>query len=268
MPGRMKMPGGMLVLGGVAAAHVSARKAQSEMHPTVTHLQAIFTAAGTRFDVANFLYVFASAHFHSLTALPERKPWLGLLLVRPGRSSACLPQAGYAPTDACKANSNRCHESGGVRNFGRVAGLVVGNLEAQETMHGLKGFPVLRGYADAPAALRVFQLVFDSLAQALHRFGAWRILRMDQHGNLKISRREQFSDVREVRTDGVPAGGVLRVPGVGLNGPAVGIEPEMMGGLVVRETHLMIPALHHALVLSFCLGRLLRGCGFVLLHSG
>ena len=47
----MKVFGCMLVLGGVAAAHVSAGEAKPEMNPAVSHLQAFLTAIAVRLVV-------------------------------------------------------------------------------------------------------------------------------------------------------------------------------------------------------------------------
>jgi hypothetical protein len=66
----VKMFRGVLVLGRVAATHVAAGEAHPQVHPGVSDLQAIFTATGTRFDVANFLYVFALAHLFSPITVP------------------------------------------------------------------------------------------------------------------------------------------------------------------------------------------------------
>jgi len=47
------MFGRVLVLRGIAAAHVPAGHAQAQMHPAITELQAFLTAGGVRADVAN-----------------------------------------------------------------------------------------------------------------------------------------------------------------------------------------------------------------------
>jgi hypothetical protein len=64
--GRAKVLRGVPVLGRVATAYVAAGEAHPQVHPGVSDLQAIFTAAGTGLDVANFLHVFALAHFFLL----------------------------------------------------------------------------------------------------------------------------------------------------------------------------------------------------------
>ena|SRR5690349_3652135 len=53
----MKMLGGMLVFGGVAAAYVSARQAKPEMNPAVSHLQALLTTIAVRLVVGGSLQV-------------------------------------------------------------------------------------------------------------------------------------------------------------------------------------------------------------------
>src|SRR5579872_1724091 len=60
--GGMKVFGGVLVLGGVAATHVAAHQAQAEMDPGISHLQALFAAAGVRLDMMNLLHVNAFRH--------------------------------------------------------------------------------------------------------------------------------------------------------------------------------------------------------------
>jgi hypothetical protein len=52
---RVKMLGGMFVLGTVAATDMSARQTQPQMNPTVAHLQALFAALGLGFDGTNLI---------------------------------------------------------------------------------------------------------------------------------------------------------------------------------------------------------------------
>jgi hypothetical protein len=47
----MKMLGGVLVFGGIAAADVAAFAAKTEMHPGVAHLEAFFATPAVRLDV-------------------------------------------------------------------------------------------------------------------------------------------------------------------------------------------------------------------------
>jgi hypothetical protein len=60
--GRMKMFGGVLVLGRVAAADVAAFEAQAQVDPGVSHFQALFAAAGVRLDGANLRKMRAARH--------------------------------------------------------------------------------------------------------------------------------------------------------------------------------------------------------------
>ena len=62
MLGGAKVLGRMLVLGGIAAADVSAVKAETKMNPCVAHLQALFATLGVRFDWLEVLYVLATVH--------------------------------------------------------------------------------------------------------------------------------------------------------------------------------------------------------------
>ena len=72
----VKMFGGVLVLGRVAAADVAAGEAHPQMDPSVSDLQTIFTAARAGFDVADFLQVFALAHFF-LPGFVQRSRFVG-----------------------------------------------------------------------------------------------------------------------------------------------------------------------------------------------
>jgi hypothetical protein len=58
----MKVLRGMLVLGGIAAANMSATQAHPKMDPPVTHLQAFFTTLGMRFDVFDLIEMSAFGH--------------------------------------------------------------------------------------------------------------------------------------------------------------------------------------------------------------
>jgi hypothetical protein len=53
----MKMLGGVLVFGTVAAADVAALLAEPEMDPGVAHFEAFFAAVNFRFNVANLIGV-------------------------------------------------------------------------------------------------------------------------------------------------------------------------------------------------------------------
>ena len=51
----VKMLGGMFVLRGIAATHVAAFKAKSQMDPGVAHFQTLFAALGVRGDLLDFV---------------------------------------------------------------------------------------------------------------------------------------------------------------------------------------------------------------------
>jgi len=54
MVGLMKMLGGMLVLGRIAATNVTANHALSEVHPGVPNFKAFFAALAAWSDLTNF----------------------------------------------------------------------------------------------------------------------------------------------------------------------------------------------------------------------
>ena len=52
MSGRVEMLGGMLILRIVAAADMTTDEADTQVHPGVTHFQALLAAIGARRDLA------------------------------------------------------------------------------------------------------------------------------------------------------------------------------------------------------------------------
>jgi hypothetical protein len=79
MFGLMKVFGGVLVLGRIAAANVTADQTFPEMDPCIAHLQAFLAAFATRLDLANFFYVGTGClrvwHYHLRT---EYQPSAGV----------------------------------------------------------------------------------------------------------------------------------------------------------------------------------------------
>jgi hypothetical protein len=53
--GRVKMFGGMLVFGGIAAANMPANQAFAQMHPAIPHLQTFFATFGARLNIVNLI---------------------------------------------------------------------------------------------------------------------------------------------------------------------------------------------------------------------
>jgi hypothetical protein len=60
MLGRVKVLCGVLVFRGVAAADMAAGETQSELHPTVAYLEALFAAFGMRLHGVNLVEMSAS----------------------------------------------------------------------------------------------------------------------------------------------------------------------------------------------------------------
>jgi hypothetical protein len=71
----MEVLGGVLVFRRVAATDMAALQAQAQVHPTVTHFQALFASPGVRSDWFNVIQMFAGLH----NSLPKR-------MTRPNRS--------------------------------------------------------------------------------------------------------------------------------------------------------------------------------------
>src|SRR5689334_9023814 len=59
---RVKMFGGVLVLGRVTAAHMSTNAAEAQMHPRIAYLQALFAAIPARRHVADLIQVCTGRH--------------------------------------------------------------------------------------------------------------------------------------------------------------------------------------------------------------
>jgi hypothetical protein len=58
----MKMFCRMLVLGRITAADVAAAQAQSQVDPSIAHLETLFAAFGVRLYVLNLIQVGATIH--------------------------------------------------------------------------------------------------------------------------------------------------------------------------------------------------------------
>jgi hypothetical protein len=67
-----KMLGGMFVLRGIAAAHMAADLAKTQVHPSVAHFDALLADMNLGFEVANLIGVRASVgHGLSSSSYPE-----------------------------------------------------------------------------------------------------------------------------------------------------------------------------------------------------
>jgi len=58
----VEMFGGVFVLRGIAAAHVPARQAQSQVNPVVPHSQAFLAAFRVRLNIVDLVHVSAFVH--------------------------------------------------------------------------------------------------------------------------------------------------------------------------------------------------------------
>ena len=144
-----------------------------------------------------------------------------------------------------RPNEDRLWQFGQVQ---RIAGVVVGNLEAQELLEGGERFRVLCGDADARSRWSCSQPVVDAIAQPFHGFCSWRVLRMNEHRRLEVSLSKHGGNVPKMRTNLVPAGRVLSIVGFHFDTAAIRIEPEMMRGFFVREAHYFIAAFDQPLL--------------------
>lgn len=58
----VKVPGGMLVLGGVAASDVATGETQPEVDPIISDFEAVFTPLSAGCDLVNMFQVSALGH--------------------------------------------------------------------------------------------------------------------------------------------------------------------------------------------------------------
>ena len=122
-------------------------------------------------------------------------------------------------------------------DFGRVAGLVVGDLETEEGVDGLEGFGIGGGDLDFGTARGVGVEVADLAAELGHHGRAGRCGVVDEHGGVEGTGGEALGDVGEVHTNFVTSDGVFGVVGGDVDGAAGFVEAEMVGGGLVGETH-------------------------------
>lgn len=102
----------------------------------------------------------------------------------------------------------------------------------------------------------LFDRVGDFCRETLQRRHAGRLAVVDKHGNVEVAGSEGVGDVREVHTDFVASGRVLRIVGFNLNGAAVCLEKEVMRGGSLREAHaLLATVVHLGVSVCFRLGR-------------
>jgi len=62
MPGRVKVLGGVFVLGRIATAHVTAGEAEPQVYPDIPHLQALFAALGVWTYVLDLIQMLTGDH--------------------------------------------------------------------------------------------------------------------------------------------------------------------------------------------------------------
>ena len=79
MAARLEVLRGVLVLGGIAAAHVTARQARPQFHPPITARQAFFAALGSWRHWSDLVNVGASLFGHGVPRFAkdlstERRP--------------------------------------------------------------------------------------------------------------------------------------------------------------------------------------------------
>ena len=85
MGGRVEMPGGVLVLRIVTAAHMSTRETEAQVYPGISDFQTVLTSIGARCDVL-YLIKMRTSLCHVLF-LPDACVRLGPALILPHRDA-------------------------------------------------------------------------------------------------------------------------------------------------------------------------------------
>ena len=100
--GAVEVFGGVFVLGGIAAANVSAFEAETKVDPGVTHFQALFATVGVGIDLVDVREVCAGRHA-VLLQVGEMIPSRGVGRYIVPRALRCKPAkyAGSPPVPAC-----------------------------------------------------------------------------------------------------------------------------------------------------------------------
>src|SRR5690349_5085856 len=96
MLGRVKVLGGVFVLGGIAAAHLTARETEPQMHPRIARLQALLTSVFIRVLDFDLIEMFTGdGHFQTSSAarsqFASRAPALYVLSKNSYRESSGEP---------------------------------------------------------------------------------------------------------------------------------------------------------------------------------
>jgi len=81
MVGRVEMPGGVLILRIVTAAHMSTRETEAQVYPAISYFQTVLTSLGARCDVV-YLIKMRTSLCHVLF-LPDACVRLGPALILP-----------------------------------------------------------------------------------------------------------------------------------------------------------------------------------------
>jgi hypothetical protein len=127
-------------------------------------------------------------------------------------------------------------------NFGRVARLVVGDLETQKSVDGSQGFGAGGGDLDFGAARGVAVEITDLASEFGHHGCAGRCGVVDEHGYVEVACREALDDVGEVHANLVAGGGVFGIVGGDIDGTAGFVEAEMVSGGFMGEAHGVVAA--------------------------
>lgn len=125
-------------------------------------------------------------------------------------------------------------------------------------MNSPERLAVVSGNPDASALIRLLKFVQYGTLESLQGGYSRRHSVVDHHGSIKIACGEHPRNVRQMGANLTAAGRVTRVIYLDLDRAAIRVKPEMMGGLLVRETHRLVAALIHPLVVVRHDGMLLR----------
>ncbi len=138
---------------------------------------------------------------------------------------------------------------------------MVVDLEAEKAVDSSKCLGIVSGHSQLRTELGILGLICDLAFQPLHSLYAWRHRGKDKHRNGEIAFGKLYCDHRQMLADSLLAGRIGGPVSFYLDCAAVSQEIEMMGRLLVTNTHALVATGVYARKMVFRVGRsLLSNC--------
>lgn len=121
---------------------------------------------------------------------------------------------------------------------------MIGDLEAQEFVNRRQSRFIIGSDGDSGAARGFLNIPMQFVFELGHGCGSGDVLAgVHQHRHVEISGREHLDDVVKVAANLIPAFGVFHIVRPYVDDAAILVQFEVVGGFLVRESHLVIAAL-------------------------